>query len=181
MNDKLINKNNGYDSVFDIKVKRKNRFFKTQRLLFINKSEKLIGFYDINDNIYDFGNKCFKINFQKVRLIKGFHFNFSIRFLDKSFYADMEGYLSKFNRKNFIKAFFKIDGKVKNITTERFNYLPDDGVESRKNLQFFLNDDFFFKVYKTKKKDYKIIFDENVNKYQIILISMLTSCLFIKF
>ena len=178
MNDKLII-NQKHDFGFDITIKRKKSFFKTNRLLFYNNNDKLLGFFDMKDNVYDFGNKCFKINFKKLRLINGFHFNFSIRFLDNSLYADMEGYLSQFNRKKKIKANFISKNSNKTIITERFNFLPKDGIGSKKNVQFYINDDFFFRVYKTKNKNYKIIFDDSVNKNKIILIAMLTSCLFI--
>ena len=177
MNDNLL-KNQTLNFDFDIKINKKNRFFKTQKILF-NKDNKLIGFFDMKNNVYDFRNKCFKINLQKVRLVNGFHFNFSISFLDDSFYVDMEGYLCQLERKKIIKAFFKSGNVLHSITSEKLNYLQDDGVPSRKNLQFFINEELFFKVYKTKNKEYKIIFD-NVDKNQIILVSMITSCLFIK-
>lgn len=61
MNDKLI-KNQKHNFTFDIKIKRKKSFFKTNRLLFYNNNNKLLGFFDTKDNVYDFGNKCFKIN-----------------------------------------------------------------------------------------------------------------------
>lgn len=104
-----------------------------------------------------------------LKLINGFHFNFSIRFLDNSFYTNMEGYLYQFKRKKEIKAKFISNNLNKTITTEMFNFLPEDGISSRKNLKFYINDEAFFKIYKTKNKEFKII-----------LIAMLSTCLFIK-
>ena len=179
MNDNLINYQK-YDPSYNLKVCRKDRFFKTQRLLFRDNTDKLIGFFDMKDKVYDFGSKCFKLKTTKFNLVNGFHFNFIIKFLDNNYYANMEGYLSNTKKRKYIKGFFVSDQKKNNIISKNLNYLPDDGVLSKKNQQFYLNGNKFFKIYKSKNKEYKIIFDEIINKNQIIFLIMVLSCLFIK-
>ena len=49
----------------------------------------------------------------------------------------------------------------------------------KKNLQFLLNNEAFFKLYKTKSDTFKLVYDKRVNKSLKLLILMVISCLFI--
>lgn len=181
MNNKLISyKKVSSVNLFDIKIVRKKGFLNRPRLFFYDSTNKLLGFFDIIANIYDFGNKCFIIKTQKHGFHNEFQFQFALNFIDNRFYVDMKGYLTRHNKKKYIKGSFNYDGKTFLLNSKLLEYYPEDCVKSKKNIQFYLNSKKFFKIYKTKSKHFKIIYDEVIDKNLNMLVSMIVSCLFLK-
>ena len=136
MNNNLIVYNK-FESNYDVSITRKKGLFNRPRLFFNDSNNKLIGFFDINDKIYDFGNKCFSLNTQKIKLFNGFQFNFSINFIDNKFYADMNGYLARNKNKKYIKGSFISNGKKYWLNSRILSYCPNDCKDSKKKFTVF--------------------------------------------